>query len=215
MSPMIHHIPEHLIRAYAVGGLPQGFSLVVAAHISVCDECRARLETEEMAGGAILEALAPDTATDGRDTALLAAVMAELDDPAPAEPVFVRSGIFPAPVMQALDGRPPRWRPLGAGIRQTILNSDREGSVRLLFIPPGEAVPDHSHNGLELTMVLQGSFHDETGAFNVGDVEVADGTLEHSPVAGTGAPCICLAATDAPLRFRRFLPRLLQPVFRI
>jgi putative transcriptional regulator len=35
------------------------------------------------------------------------------------------------------------------------------------------------------------------------------------PVAETGPDCICLAATDAPLRFNRMFPRLLQPLFRI
>ncbi len=89
------------------------------------------------------------------------------------------------------------------------------GSARLLYIPPGQGVPDHGHNGLELTLVLQGSFTDETGSFGTGDLEIADQTLDHTPVAGPDAPCICLAATDAPLRFRAFMPRLLQPLFRI
>jgi putative transcriptional regulator len=101
------------------------------------------------------------------------------------------------------------------GVRQTILSSGREGSVRLLHIPPGQAVPDHSHNGLELTLVLQGSFSDDTGRFGVGDLEIADQALEHTPIADAGLPCICLAATDAPLRFNSFLPRLLQPLLRI
>jgi putative transcriptional regulator len=114
-----------------------------------------------------------------------------------------------------LKGMPPRWKSLGLGVRQSILASDNEGSVRLLYIPPGQAVPDHSHNGLELTLVLQGSFSDATGRFRVGDLEVADQTLEHTPVADPGAPCICLAATDAPLRFNALVPRLLQPFFRI
>jgi putative transcriptional regulator len=76
-------------------------------------------------------------------------------------------------------------------------------------------VPDHGHNGLELTLVLQGAFRDETGRFGVGDVEVADDDLEHTPIAEEGDPCICLAATDANLRFRALVPRLLQPLFRI
>ena len=104
---------------------------------------------------------------------------------------------------------------MGMGMRQSILSSGREGSVRLLYIPPGQAVPDHSHNGLELTLVLQGSFSDETGRFGVGDLEFADQQLEHTPVSDVDVPCICLAATDAPLRFKLMLPRLLQPLFRI
>lgn len=101
------------------------------------------------------------------------------------------------------------------GVKQSILSETEGGSVRLLYIPAGQAVPDHSHNGLELTLVLQGSFSDETGRFGVGDVEIGDEDLEHTPIADAGDACICLAATDAPLRFNAFLPRLLQPLFRI
>lgn len=63
--------------------------------------------------------------------------------------------------------------------------------------------------------MLQGSFSDETGRFGVGDLEIADEELEHTPIADVGDACICLAATDAPLRFWSFVPRLLQPLFRI
>ena len=62
---------------------------------------------------------------------------------------------------------------------------------------------------------MQGSFHDETGGFGVGDVEIAYDDLDHCPTAGTEADCICLAATDAPLRFRSLMPRLAQPFLRI
>ncbi|CAG0909186.1 unnamed protein product [Cyprideis torosa] len=104
---------------------------------------------------------------------------------------------------------------MGAGVKQNILSANSDGSVRLLYIPPGQAVPDHGHNGLELTLVLQGSFRDETGRYGVGDLEVADEHTDHTPIADAGEACICLAATDAKLRFHALLPTLLQPIFRI
>lgn len=211
MTAITHHIPDPLLRAYATGSLPHVFSVVVAAHVSLCDDCRARAEAEDMAGGVVLDDLAPAPV----DTDLRARTLAALDDAPPAPEPIRASGIFPAPVMRATGGKPPDWHMLGGGIRQQILHADREGSLRLLYIPPGRAVPEHGHRGMEMTLVLQGSFSDSEGRFGVGDVELADGDLDHQPMAGPGAPCICLAATDAPLRFHQFLPRLLQPIFRI
>lgn len=210
MTDIIHHIPEDMIRDWAAGRLPQAFAVVVAAHVSLCDECRALAEAEDTLGGVLLEqdagvALAADARTR---------LMQSLDRPAPP-PRQRASGIFPAPVMEALKGNPPHWRMLGGGIRQQILAADTEGSLRLLYIPAGRSVPEHGHGGLELTLVLQGSFSDSEGEFGRGDVECAHGDIDHQPVAGMGAPCICLAATDAPLRFHAMLPRLLQPIFRI
>ncbi|WP_163848472.1 ChrR family anti-sigma-E factor [Pseudooceanicola aestuarii] len=205
-----HHIPEALIASYAAGTLPYPFELVIAAHLSVCDTCRAELESHDVLGGALLDAAGDGVAvSDG----LAAALMARLDETPPPAPV--RQGIYPAPVAQALGGQPPRWRSLALGVKQAVLSDEKDGSVRLLSIPPGQAMPDHGHRGLELTLVLQGSFADETGHFGVGDVEVADEDLEHTPVAGPGEACICLAATDARLRFKGMMPRLAQPFFRI
>ncbi|MCG6903000.1 MAG: ChrR family anti-sigma-E factor [Rhodobacter sp.] len=211
MSQINHHIAEPMLVAYAAGSLEYPFALVVAAHVSLCDECRARLGAHEAVGGTLLETLSAESVSaTTRD-----AVFARLDaDPDP-ETVYQRAGVFPAPVMAALKGRPPRWKSVGKGVRQNILHMGAEGSVRLLYIPPGRAVPDHGHRGIELTLVLQGSFSDEVGHFGVGDLEIADETLEHTPIAGNGAPCICLAATDAPLRFTSVIPRILQPIFRI
>ncbi len=211
MTAITHHTPDALLAAYAAGNLPQHYALVVAAHISLCLECRASYEAHQAAGGVILDSIV----TEDVSNSLKSSVFDLLDAPFELEPTYQRSGVYPGPVMEALKGKPPRWKSLGLGVRQNILTSRREGSVRLLYIPPGQAVPDHSHNGLELTLVLQGSFSDETGKFGVGDLEVADQELEHTPIAGAGAPCICLAATDAPLRFTTLMPRLLQPLFRI
>lgn len=211
MSAITHHTPDALLAAYAAGSLEHPYALVVASHVSMCLECRAALEAHQAVGGALLES--------SRETALSAglkdSVMGQLDAPVRPEPVYRRAGVFPGPVMQALKGKAPKWKPVGMGVRQCILTAGQEGTVRLLYIPGGRAVPDHSHNGLELTLVLQGSFSDETGRFGVGDLEVADDHLEHTPIADEGAPCICLAATDAPLRFSSFLPRLVQPFIRI
>jgi len=66
-----------------------------------------------------------------------------------------------------------------------------------------------------LTLVLQGAFRDQTALFAAGDVEVANEDLNHTPVAEIGEDCICLAATDAPLLFNAWIPRIAQPFLRI
>ena len=87
--------------------------------------------------------------------------------------------------------------------------------MRMLSIPAAQAVPEHGHRGLELTLVLSGAFADATGLFRAGDLEIADEEIGHTPRATEEGPCVCVAATDAPLRFRAIIPRLLQPLFRI
>ena len=210
-----HHLSDSLLLAYSAGELPEAVTLAVATHVSMCDECRAQLASFDALGGAVLDA--QDTAPLASDS--LTATMARLRGHAPAARVQTpaRLGLFPAPLRNYVGGDVDavRWRPVGGGVRQAILPTAKGAVARLLHIPAGAAVPDHGHNGLELTLVLQGAFADEVDRFGPGDIEIADQDLEHTPIAEAGVDCICLAVTDAPLRFNALLPRMLQPFVRI
>ncbi len=214
MTKVKHHIPDEVLAAYSAGTLDEAFSLIVASHVSLCDDCRAALAGYDAVGGAVLENA---EAVEVSDEAL-AATMALIDA---IEPPVAKSrkstSIFPAPLEEYVGGGPNkvRWKSLGRGVKQAILPCDGEATARLLYIPAGMAMPDHSHNGMELTMVLQGAFSDEVDRFARGDVELGDEDLHHTPVAEAGEDCICLAVTDAPLKFNSFLPKLLQPIFKI
>lgn len=196
---------------YAAGTLPEAFNLVVATHISMCDDCRAALAEYDAVGGAVMMESAPvDVAEDA-----LAATLAMIDSgkfaqKAAAKPA--QDSLFPAPLQDYVSGDIDslKWRKVGGGVSQLVLKTSKEASVRLLRIPAGTAVPDHGHRGTELTLVLQGAFTDETDRFGAGDVEVANEDLNHTPVAEDGMDCICLAATDAPLRFNGLVPRIAQ-----
>ncbi|MDT8857352.1 ChrR family anti-sigma-E factor [Paracoccaceae bacterium Fryx2] len=208
-----HHISDSLLMAYAAGTLPEAFGLVLATHVSLCDDCRARLGAFEALGGAVID----DGTGVGLSDGSLAATLARLDRKPPTLRKPQRRGLFPAPLADYIGGdlSAVKWRPLGLGVRQAILPTDSTASARLLYIPAGESVPDHGHRGTELTLVLQGAFSDTTDRFGPGDLEIADEDLNHQPVAEGDVDCICLAATDAPLRFSRLMPRLAQPFFRI
>jgi putative transcriptional regulator len=209
-----HHLNDALLMGYAAGHLTEAFGLVVATHVTMCDDCRARLESYEALGGAVIEA-EDETAVS---TDALARMMARLEVPVvSASPKAPRKTSLPSPVSAYVGGDldAVKWRALGGGVRQAILPTGPKATVRLLHIPAGQAVPDHGHRGMELTLVLRGAFRDATDRFGPGDLEIADEDLAHKPVAEVGEDCICLAATDAPLRFAGFMPRLLQPLFRI
>jgi putative transcriptional regulator len=108
------------------------------------------------------------------------------------------------------------WRNLGTGAKQFLIKTgDGQTSVRLLRIAAGKPVPEHGHRGLELTVVLRGTLVDDEDRFGVGDIEEANDAVEHQPRAGAEDECICLAVTDAPLRFKSLIVRLAQPFLKI
>lgn len=206
--------------SYASGSLPEAFSLIIAAHISLCDHCRATCASYETLGGSVLDTMSGRAPlAPGSLEATLAKIHATHPPAAEtATPPRQRAdAVLPHPLPDYIGGglHDIRWRPIGLGVRQAVLRTSKTATARLFHIPAGTAMPSHGHNGLEMTMVLQGAFQDENEYFARGDVETASSDLHHTPVADIHEDCICLAVTDAPLRFAGFLPKLAQRFLRI
>ena len=207
-----HHLTDDILMAYSAGTLPEAFNLMVASHISLCDTCRVQAESFDIVGGALLDTGIPTDVELSADS--LAATFA-LIDAVPTEqvrPKPYRKGVLPAPIQDYVGGDLDaiKWRPIGMGVKQAVLETTSDATARLLYIPAGVAMPDHGHQGMEMTLVLQGAFLDEDDYFGCGDVEIADSDLHHTPIAEIHTDCICLAVTDAPLKFKGIVPRIVQ-----
>ncbi|MEP7239442.1 MAG: ChrR family anti-sigma-E factor [Devosia sp.] len=213
-----HHIADDLLLSYAAGSLAEGWSLAVATHLSLCADCRARLAAAEAAGGQMLETIDGGAVEAGSWTALRGRLAPAPPATTPAKASAGEVAVLPKPLRDYVGGdvEAIRWSAIGtAGAQFRIKTADRETQVRLLRIPAGKPVPEHTHRGRELTVVLSGAFSDGVGRFARGGVEDADDSIEHIPTATPEADCICLAVTDAPLRFRSLLVRALQPFLGI
>ncbi len=213
-----NHPDSSTLLAYAAGAVNEGFSLVIAAHLELCPECRDEVTEAEALGGGLMQHLPAAEMSD--------AGMAQIWERIEADPIPEKVHRRPAetwglPAVLApfvpggLSG--VRWRTLVPGIKQLRLENveSGQGSVRLLSISPGATVPQHTHLGSELTLVLQGSFRDEMGHYKQGDLADVDSSVQHQPVVDSDQPCICLIATDQRLKFTSALNRMLQPLVGI
>jgi putative transcriptional regulator len=209
-----HHLTDDLLMGYSAGDLPEAFNLIIATHISLCDECRAALDSFDAVGGAVLDTCETASMSSDSLNAVLNMIHAQDSQVTPRDAKPVRmSATLPAPLCDYVEGglENVKWRPVGMGVKQAVLKTSSEASARLLYIPAGTAIPDHGHKGMELTLVLQGAFQDEDGYFGRGDLEIASQDVNHTPVADISEDCICLAVTDAPLKFKGLVPRIAQP----
>ncbi|MEM0936905.1 MAG: ChrR family anti-sigma-E factor [Pseudomonadota bacterium] len=216
--PATHQVDEEILAHYAAGTLPEALALVVAAQASICPEVRERLRELEAIGGGLLELTEQSDMSLGsfEATMKLIAEREAASEPAIAAPA-PQPDVLPAPVQAYVGGGldAVRWRPMGMGAKQAMLHETGDASVRLLKIPAGSELPNHGHNGLEITLVLQGAFIDGDERFARGDIDIADQETAHMPVADIVEDCICLVACEGRLKFSGLLPRLAQPFLRI
>lgn len=215
MTPK-HHPGEATLLAYAAGGLGEGLSLVVASHLAFCPQCRGTIVEGEAVGGTLLEDLAPAALEGGARERMLALIDKTAPLPAPAAaPRPAADPLVPAPLAAYL-GRSLaaiEWRSLAPGLRQfEIVPHDLMGgaNLRMLRIAPGKKISRHGHTGTELTLVLSGAYSDELGRFGRGDVAETDEDIVHEPLSERDADCICLIATEGPLKFDSLIARTVQ-----
>ena len=221
MMKITHHLSEELLLDYSSGALSEAWSIAVAAHLSKCPRCRASHAKLEEIGGSLLTDSTPEELSDD----IFSNVLDRLDEVGASVGNEIRKNVgwassygIPSVVADylAADTEKLPWKSLGLGVSQVVLETkDKSATARLLKIPAGKKVPHHSHNGRELTVIFSGGFTDETGSYGPGDIQEIHGNIEHQPWVRDGEDCICLAVTEAPLKFSNVAVRLAQPLIGI
>ncbi len=215
-----HHLNDATLMSYAAGSLPDTLAAVVAAHIAVCPVCAQKVRELEFLGGLLFENLetedldndfspeivehqSPSISVASENTGKALCAKKDSDVPAPLRPY----------IGDSLDDI--QWKRLGIGIWHAHLGPKTEnsrGDLRLIKVAPGQTLPEHTHGGTELTLVLRGSYKDEIATFGPGDIEDVDSDTEHQPVSDPETGCICLIASETPAKYKGLVPRLVQPL---
>ncbi len=199
-----HHLDDATMMSFAAGSLPSALAAVAAAHVAMCEHCRREVAVHERLGAVLMAEMAPTGMTRS-----VPPVPSPSLDAAQSQPV---SGEVPGPLARLVGGNLDgiHWRWIGPGLWHKPLDPGGPGTLQLIKAAPGASVPEHTHGGGELTLVLRGALSDATGIYRAGDVADLDGSMEHHPVADPAGGCICVIANEQPTRFRGLLARLMQ-----
>lgn len=193
---------DALIARYVAGTLPAPLRALVASHLELSASSRALVRGLEAAAGHELDATEP-VALESRDD-MLDAVFASQPDAPTDTPSESADEIMPRALHDfvgfGVDSVP--WKTKLPGFKEYEMEDVDGCHVSMFWIRGGRKVPTHTHEGFEVTLVLDGAFSDEHGHYGRGDIALADSTIEHRPVADEGRPCICFAVTDGALRLR-------------
>lgn len=210
MSPQ-HHPSDALVADYASGAMDPARALVMASHVHACPLCRERVALAESVGGALVESLPPaELAGDALQRALAALDAPEPPPPAPSPPATAPAGWIAVPPEVAAAARRRRWVAPGVWVAPVLPPRPGRPLSYLLRVGPGMRMPEHTHHGTELTLVLTGAFLDGDDRYGAGDLAEADDDVRHSPHIAREGPCVSLVACDHPLVTDGRIARLVQ-----
>lgn len=211
-------ISQELLLDYAAGSLPEPVSLAVATHLSLKPEARQAYTRLNDIGGAMLANV------EGRPLpeSALEETLKRLDGAGPpgykGPPIGEQtSALIPPPLRRYLkaDLQDLDWSRVKSGVEEHRLTTAHNAYRTSLFrIRPGEAMPRHTHRGLEYTVVLAGSYDDGAVHLERGDFCEAEPTDTHQPVADPERGCLCLIVLDSPLKLTGLVGRMINPFLK-
>jgi putative transcriptional regulator len=188
---------DALFAQFAAGQLRGPAHALVAAHLELKGTNRNYVSALENMAAGDMEAIAP-VEISNRDARLDAifnsAQVSGSDSPA--------KSIIPRALQRyaKIDVADIPWKSVLPGFKEWDLGIEDGCEINMFWIKEGRKMPTHTHEGMELFLVLDGSFEDESGVYGAGDISIADENVNHRPVAGKDRPCIGFSVTDAPLR---------------
>lgn len=217
-----HHLDDSTIVGLASGTLNPAIAVAASAHVKMCGTCKQAFDTAQAVGGALLNRCEGVPLAASSVNNILERIEAEGRGRNEAEhkrQPQSGSDVVP-PHVAGLIGSSLcdlKWRRAGGGVStyQIDLGEGETGKLFLMKIKAGRAMPEHSHGGSELTLVLSGAYRDKFGRFGRGDIADLDDDVEHQPIVDDGEDCLCLVAIERPTRFKGLLPKVFQPVFGI
>jgi putative transcriptional regulator len=223
-----HHPDENLLAEYTSGSLAWALSLSVCAHIQLCPHCRQKAINLNKIGGAMLNTSVVETCAPNsfenlmqrihqQSTLVRAAEVAatsELNNVYRHDPLLNK---LPKVVEKLLPANGKlKWQKVSSSLKTARLTAGQnEYEVAFQCISSGGKVVEHDHRGLEITLVLKGSFSDEQGIYSEGDFLVRNPGEIHRPTATLNEDCLCLSVVAAPVMVTGMLGRFINPFLSI
>ena len=224
-----HHPTDDLLLAFAAGELSSSLSVAIATHTEMCPVCRHQIEryTNELAENNLIGAEEFNPTAANTDDFIIDAslenifnnIVSESEAPlckhessncSSDELAALGDFVLPATLKNLSLSK---FVNVGKLSRARISLGEEPVRTSLLHINAGGKVPEHTHKGFEITLLLEGTFEDEMGKYQPGDFIILDGKHKHHPVSKEG--CWCLTVVNDSVKFTKGINRVLNPLGKL
>ena len=208
-----HHPDEPTIMDYSSGSLNDGICALIEAHISKCSNCSDTLKYFDRLGGEILEFTKPVKMKENHLNKILSSEIytnKNLNITRSDNKDIIPNSLNKW-IKGSLDNLP--WKTRSKGLKEySVFIANSNNKLLLYKINAGKALPRHSHEGEEVTLVLSGGFSDENGQYLPGDIVFADSKVTHTPVADDDGECIVAVVQNGSIRLSGAFGKVIEMV---
>lgn len=222
-----HHPDDNLLTEYASGSLALALGISVCAHLQLCPQCRKRVETLNTLGAVILTNSVAEKVEAQTFSQLMTRIRERSANELAEQKISTHKSTtqkniqsrdsslknLPKVIAKLLpQDRELKWQRMSMSLKTArLITGQNEYEVAFQKISSGGKIVEHGHRGLEVTLVLQGSFSDEDGVYSEGDFLVRAAGEVHRPTATLDQDCLCLSVVAAPVAVTGFLGKVINP----
>lgn len=221
---MIKFHPDNpTLVSFVEGTLPTASSLVVSAHCDMCDVCNMEVHAlTESKANSIFEQVCTDEFLIRDYMSMIEAITRDktlVDNDIvfiPKQSIEVDGRTLQVPVtLTRIANKVGEWSHLVGKLWQAPVALTGASLVQLIYMEKGGSVPEHTHKGNEISLVLNGRFYDGDNHYHSGDYIALNQSHTHMPVAETEEGCLVLTVLDQPLHFTAGWAKLINPLSQI
>ncbi|MCW8328795.1 ChrR family anti-sigma-E factor [Photobacterium sp. SDRW27] len=217
MTSIHFHPTNETLALYASGDLDSASSIMMSAHLEFCSHCRHRVADMEENLARELDLSTAEPLSNDMN-AMLEKILAHSPEPQleTNEPTATYLELdnrrFHLPrVLQNHQDQIGPWTRLPGKIKRAHVSTAGQSKMNFIYMDCDSVLPQHTHQGQEITLVLAGEFMDEQATYRPGDFIIQTSEHKHSPKTRADQDCLCLTLLDAPLHFTSGLATLLNP----
>ena len=210
-----YHPTDKQLQQFAEGNISPALALVISAHCDVCSQCQEKVDDINIELSSVIENVRAHDYVDPAFEKMLASIMhlPIVDTKPVVAPRIELDGRFfdvPRPLQRFVKNT-GNWSRLLGKVWQAPVDLGDAGMANFIYMEKGGRVPEHTHKGTELTLVVDGEFSDGLADYDSGDFIIMDNEHIHSPHSNAVEGCLVFSIVDKPLHFTSGIARLLNP----